>query len=105
MVLQNYHGKVAIVRLILLVVFPVAGGRSDTLSVFVKVVNLAALALRNILFVFQLFQFFAHGQLFLFDNGQNKSDQLFTVDRLLSAYSFFKSSYASQNCFLPVIFD
>ena len=38
-----YHGKVAIVRLILLVAFPVAWGKSDTLSVFVKVINLAAL--------------------------------------------------------------
>ena len=62
-------------------------------------------SLHLLLFVSQLFQFFAHGQLLLSDNRQNKSDQLFTVDRLLSAYSFFKSSYASQNCFLPVIFD
>ena len=38
-----YHGKVVIVRLILLVAFPVAWGKSDTLSVFVKVINLAAL--------------------------------------------------------------
>ena len=36
----------------------------------------------NILFVFQLFKFFADRQLLLSDNGQNKSDQLFTVDRL-----------------------
>ena len=44
--------------------------------------QLRSAALRNILFVSQLFQFFAHGQLLLSDNGQNKSDQLFTVDRL-----------------------
>ena len=35
-----------------------------------------------VLFVSQFFQFFAHGQLLRSDNGQNKSDQLFTVDRL-----------------------
>ena len=46
------------------------------------VLGCGQLALRNILFVSQLFQFFAHGQLLLSDNGQNKSDQLFTVDRL-----------------------
>ena len=39
-------------------------------------------SLHLLLFVSQLFQFFAHGQLLLSDNGQNKSDQLFTVDRL-----------------------
>lgn len=43
--------------------------------------------------------------LLLSDNGQRKSDQLFTVGRLLSAYSFFKSTYVSQNCCLSVIFD
>ena len=46
------------------------------------VLGCGQLPLRNILFASQLFQFFAHGQLLLSDNGQNKSDQLFTVDRL-----------------------
>ena len=46
------------------------------------VLGCGQLSLRNILFVSQIFQFFAHGQLPLSDNGQNKSDQLFTVDRL-----------------------
>ena len=50
------------------------------------VLGCGQLALRNILFVSQLFQFFAHGQLLLSDNGQNKSDQLFTVDRLWCTY-------------------
>ena len=54
------------------------------------VLGCGQLALRNILFVSQLFQFFAHGQLLLSDNGQNKSDQLFTVDRLwLGRFQFF----------------
>ena len=52
------------------------------LQSFLLVLGCGQLALRNILPVSQLFQFFAHGQLLLSDNGQNKSDQLFTVDRL-----------------------
>lgn len=50
----------------------------------------------------QLFQFFAHGQLLLSDNGQNKSDQLFTVDRLwLGHYSLRKrTSSTLQIAFL-----
>ena len=56
------------------------------------------LALRNILFVSQLFQFFAHGQLLLSDNGQNKSDQLFTVDRLwLGHYLIVFCSYGTDS--------
>ena len=53
-----------------------------TMQSLLLVLGCGQLALRNILFVSQLFQFFAHGQLLLSDNGQNKSDQLFTVDRL-----------------------
>ena len=53
-----------------------------TLQSLLLVLGCGQLALRNILFVSQLFQFFAHGQLLLSDYGQNKSDQLFTVDRL-----------------------
>ena len=59
-------------------------------------------SLHLLLFVSQLFQFFAHGQLLLSDNGQNKSDQLFTVDRLwLGHYSLRKrTSSTLQIAFL-----
>ena len=52
------------------------------------VLGCGQLALRNIQFVSQLFQFFAYGQLLLSDNGQNKSDQLFTVDRFWFGHYF-----------------
>ena len=70
------------------------------------VLGCGQLALRNILFVFQFFQFFAHGQLLLSDNGQNKSDQLFTVDRLwgywylalhVSVYPVFQTILTTRN--------
>lgn len=63
---------------------PLASGQpfQFALQSLLLVLGCGQLALRNILFVFQFFQFFAHGQLLLSDNGQNKSDQLFTVDRL-----------------------
>ena len=70
------------------------------------VLGCGQLALRNILFVSQLFQFFAHGQLLLSDNGQNKSDQLFTVDRLwgywylalhVSVYPVFQTILTTRN--------
>lgn len=61
-----------------------ASGQSFQLALqsLLLVFGCGQLVLRNILFVSQLFQFFIHGQLLLSDNEQNKSDQLFTTDRL-----------------------
>ena len=42
------------------------------LQSLLPVIGCGQLALRNILFVSQLFQFFAYGQFLLSDNGQNK---------------------------------
>ena len=73
-----------------------ASGQSFQLALqsLLLVFGYGQLVLRNILFVSQLFQFFIHGQLLLSDNEQNKSDQLFTTDRLwLGHYFVFPESY------------
>ena len=62
-----------------------------TFQSFLHVLGCGQLSLRNILVVFQLFQFLAGHRVNSFrNNGQNKSDQLFTVDRLwLGRFQFF----------------
>lgn len=73
-----------------------ASGQSFQLALqsLLLVFGCGQLVLRNILFVSQLFQFFIYGQLLLSDNEQNKSDQLFTTDRLwLGHYFVFSESY------------
>ena len=75
--------------IILSILFLLSGIMSrSVLLIILLVLSCGQLALRNILFMSQLFQFFAHGQLLLSDNGQNKSDQLFTVDRLWLGHYF-----------------
>ena len=60
---------------------------------FLPVLGCGQLSLRNILVVFQLFQFLIGHRVNSFrNNGQNKSDQLFTVDRLCSGHSLFLSN-------------